>query len=185
MLETVMVLKFSFGLIVSLFCVGLPEKSVAEITKENIESGTTAYRIVRYTRPDNALSCIAMVCERRDSGRCSVKDGLFSISKRTEEPDVYISYYPADREASRKLRTSIQIGTFEKRSFMPIQDYPETWIVPNVTENEDMLYEMQREDRKGPIELVIQPETFEKKFIRVRDLDSMKKDVMRLCPYRG
>jgi hypothetical protein len=185
MLENFMLLKLSFSLIVSVFFLGLSETSKAETTKENIESGTTAYRIVRYIRPDNALSCIAMVCERRNSERCGVKDGLFSISKRTEEPDVYISYYPAEREASRKLRTSIRIGTFENRSFMPIQDYPETWIVPNVTENEDMLYEMQREDRNGPIKLVIQTETFEKKIIRVRDLDGMKKDVMRLCPYRG
>ncbi len=171
--------------VLSVFMALPAQMSVAESHKETIDSGTSAYRLVRYTRPDNAFTCIAMICDRRNSQRCDVDDGLFSISKRTEEPDVYISYYPAEREASRKLRTSIRIGTFERRSFLPIQDYPDTWIVPSINKNEDMMYELQRAARSGSVEIVVKTETFPEKFIRMRDLDGMKRDVSRLCPYAG
>lgn len=126
-----------------------------------------------------------MICDRWNSQRCSVDDRLFSISKRTEELDVYTSYYPSEREASRKLRTRIRMGTFESRSFLPIQDYPETWIAPSITKNEDMMYELQRAARSGPIEFTVKTETFPQKHIRMRDLDGMKRDVSRLCPYAG
>ncbi len=162
-----------------------PSTVMADVGKESIDSGTTAYRLVRYTRENGALTCTAMLCERRDSQRCGVEDGLFSISKRTEDEFIYIGYYPADREASRKLETRIRIGSFRSRSFLPIQDWSETWVVPDINKNEDMLYEMEREDRSGEIELAIKTETFDQKIMRVRDLDGMKRDVRRLCPFGG
>ncbi len=178
--------RFIAFLTTSLIALGImPISATAEVTKENIESGTTDYRIVRYTRENNAMTCTAMVCERRDSHQCGTQDGLFSVSKRTEEDLVYISYYPAEREASRKLRTEIRIGGFQSRSFLPIQDYPETWVVPDLTTNEDMLYEIERENRVGPVELSIQTESFSQKFMRMIDYDGMKRDVTRLCPTRG
>ncbi|MEJ6710324.1 MAG: hypothetical protein QNK92_16280 [Amylibacter sp.] len=48
-----------------------------------------------------------------------------------------------------------------------------------------MLYEMEREDRNGQVELTIKTETFDQKFKRVHDFDGMKRDVRRLCPFRG
>lgn len=163
----------------------IPQPMLAESHKEAIDSGTSAYRLVRYTRPDNAFTCIAMVCDRRDAQRCDVDDGLFSISKRTEDPNVYISYYPAEREASRKLRTRIRIDTFKSRSFLPIQDYPDTWVVPDIPKNEDMMNELRRAARRGPVEVTVKTETFTQKYIRLRDLDGMTRDVSRLCPYEG
>lgn len=178
--------QFFALLFASLIAFGsLPAIATAEVTKENIESGTTDYRIVRYTRANNALTCTAMVCERRDSHRCGTQDGLFSVSKRTEEDLVYISYYPAEREASRKLHTEIRIGGFQSRSFLPIQDYPETWIVPDIVTNEDMIYEIERENRTGPVDISIQTETFSQKFMRMVDYNGMKRDVTRLCPTKG
>ncbi|MDB9857618.1 hypothetical protein OAC63_04415 [Amylibacter sp.] len=174
-----MFLRLTLGL--SLFMLA-PSAAMADIGKENIDSGTSAYRLVQYTRENDAFTCTAMLCERRDSQRCGVEDGLFSISKRTEDEFVYISYYPAAREASRKLETRIRIGSFRSRSFLPIQDWSETWVVPDINKNEDMLYEMEREDRSGEIELTIKTETFDQKVMRVRDLDGMKRDVRRLCP---
>ena len=162
-----------------------PQLSSAESHKEEIETGTNAYRVIRYTRENNAFTCTAMVCDRRDARRCGVEDGLFSISRRTENPDLYVSYYPAEREASRKLRTRIRIDTFDSRSFLPIQDYPETWVVPDIDRNQDMMYELERAARNGPIEITVKTETFTQKYIRLRDLDGMKRTVTRLCPFEG
>lgn len=158
--------------------------AIAE-NKENIESGTQKYRLVRYTRDGGAQTCTAMVCERRNSQRCGVEDGLFTISKRTEDDYVYVSYYPADREASRRLKTRIQIGSFRSRSFYPVKGYTDTWIVPNITENADMLHEMERADRQGPIKILTKTESFPNKAMLVRDFDGMKSDVRRLCPQKN
>ncbi|MEJ6710325.1 MAG: hypothetical protein QNK92_16285 [Amylibacter sp.] len=118
-----MSLRFILGF--SLLLIG-PSTAMADVGKESIDSGTTAYRLVRYTRENDALTCTAMLCESCDSQRCGVEDGLFSISKRTEDEFVYISYYPADREASRRLETRIRIGNFRSCSFLTIQDWLET-----------------------------------------------------------
>lgn len=61
-----------FGRITLFFTIAImgwftPQLSSAESHKEEIEMGTNAYRVIRYTRENNAFTCTAMVCDRRDA----------------------------------------------------------------------------------------------------------------------
>ncbi len=161
----------------------VPTLSIAQVEKEEIDSGTPDYRLVRYLE-DTLNTCIAYVCPKRNSQRCSVRDELFSLTKRTAEDYIYVSYYPFENEADKSLKTSLQIATFAKRTYEPIQNWPNTWIVPYNNESDDILDELERALRPGPVSIKAKTEGFPERRMILRDLEGMKRDILRLCPDR-
>ena len=126
-------------------------------------------------------TCTAMICDTSRMPNCEMYDGLLTVAKKTTENQIYVAYFPAEGEMDTNMATSIQVKGRPGISIMPVQNYSETWVVPDSQQNDQLLRWMKQISAAGKIPVNVQTGEFRERQFTVRNLNRIETKLRNEC----